>query len=345
MRWTSSPIAWAAVVALAGCQPTDDAAVQGAADAVLAGTVTGEPWRLVAIRRPGAAEEPVSSDPTYTVAFGADGRYSGRAHCNSFTGAYERPAPGALQIRAGASTLAACSQPSIADEYLRALASVTDYSVSGEELLLTYNTGGELKFVREARQAAVAPEVGRTFVFDCDGDVSFTMRTGPGEMALWAPASLGGTYQVLSITRSASGARYEEGDTVFWNKGDLATIEIGGQRYVDCRSNPSKVPWADAARRGATFRALGNEPSWYVEIFPERLAIVTELGANRAELPHGGPVVENGRTTYHAAVDGRDATVVIDRRACADTMSGEAFEAAATVQLDDRTFTGCGRFL
>ena len=154
--------------------------------------------------------------------------------------------------------------------------------------------------MREPLQAAAAPEVGRTFVFDCDGDVSFTMRTGPGEMALWAPASLGGAYHVLSLTRSASGARYEEGDTVFWNKGDLATIEIGGQRYVDCRSNPSKVPWADAARRGATFRALGNEPSWYVEIFPERLAIVTELGANRAELPHGGPVVDGGRTTYRS---------------------------------------------
>ena len=84
-------------------------------------------------------------------------------------------------------------------------------------------------------------------------------------------------------------------------QGDLATIEHAGQRYVDCRSNPAKVPWADAARRGATFRALGNEPSWYVEILPDRLAIVTELGANRAELPHGGPVVADGRTTYRAA--------------------------------------------
>lgn len=348
MRWPSSPIALVALAALAGCQPTDDSAVQGAADAVLAGTdgtIMGDPWRLVAMRRPGAAAEPVSPDPPYTVQFGTDGRYSGRAHCNSFTGAYELAERRQLRIRAGATTLAACAPPSIADEYLRALASVTDYSVSGEELLITYNTGGELKLVREALQAAAAPEVGRTFVFDCEGDLSFTMRTGPGEVALWAPASLGGAYHVLSISRSASGARYEEGDTVFWNKGDLATIEIGGQRYVDCRSNPSKVPWADAARRGARFRALGNEPSWYVEIFPERLAIVTELGAHRAEMPHRGPVVEGGRTTYRSTTEAHPTTVVIERRACADTMSGEAFEAAATVQLDGRTLTGCGRFL
>ena len=53
-----------------------------------------------------------------------------------------------------------------------------------------------------AREAAAEPEIGRTFVFDCDGGYSFTVRFGPGEMALWAPESLGGTYQVLSIERS-----------------------------------------------------------------------------------------------------------------------------------------------
>ena len=195
------------------------------------------------------------------------------------------------------------------------------------------------------QEPVAAPEIGRTFVFDCVGDVSFTVRFGPGEMALWAPESLGATYQVLSVARSGSGARYEEGDTTFWNKGNLATIEIAGQRFVDCRSNPSKAPWADAKRRGATFRALGNEPAWYVEIFADRLAIVTELGTNRAELAHGGPVVESGRTTYRAAADGRAATVVIDRRACADSMSGEGFEAFATVTFENRTLVGCGRFL
>jgi putative lipoprotein len=228
---------------------------------------------------------------------------------------------------------------------LRALDSVTSYQVSGEELRLTYTATGELRFARERAQAAAVPEVGRTFVYDCDGGVSFTVRTGPGEVALWAPASLGGTYRVLSLTPAASGARYQEGDTVFWSRGELATFEFGGQRYVDCRSSPSKVPWADAARRGATFRALGNEPGWYVEIFPDRLAIVTDLGTNRTELAHSGSVVEGGRTIYRAMSEGRAATVIIDRRACADSMSGEAFEAAATVTFENRTLVGCGRFL
>ena len=356
MHRSSAPLGLAALVALAGCQPADEAAVQGAAPqqsveerarraAGSDGTIAGGPWRLVAIRRPGGAEEPLSREPPYTVEFGADARYAGRAHCNSFTGAYERPAPGTLQIRSGVATLAACPQPSIADEYLRALASVTSYQVGGEELRLSYAASGELRFIRDREPVAQVPEVARTFVFDCDGDLSFTVRTGPGEVALWAPESLGGAYRVLSITPAASGARYQEGDTVYWNRGDFATFELAGQRYSDCRSNPSKVPWADAARRGATFRALGNEPAWYVEVFPDRLAIVTELGTRRTELVHAGPSVAGARTTFRGSADGREATVVVDRRACADSMSGEGFEAVATVDFEGRTFVGCGRFL
>ncbi|HXS80939.1 MAG TPA: META domain-containing protein [Gammaproteobacteria bacterium] len=353
-----------AALALAACQRVEDAPVPTvtpdaevgvqparADDGASDGTMTDALWRLVAIRRPGGSAEPVAADPSYYVEFRADAHYAGRAHCNSFTGEYEHPAPGVLHIRAGAATLAACPQPSIADEYLRALASVTHYEVTDDELRLSYNTSGELKFHR--LEIEFVPEVhfgfelapARTLVYDCDGDVSFTVREGPGEVALWAPEALGGTYQVLSLARSGSGVRYVEGDTVFWNKGNLATIEIAGQRFVDCRSNPSKALWADAKRRGATFRALGNEPGWYIEIFADRIVFGTQPGTKRMELEYVEPIIEGTRRTYRASGDGYEGTVVIDRRGCVDTMSGEGFEAAATVSFENRTLRGCGRFL
>jgi putative lipoprotein len=355
VHFTSAALAGAAL-ALAGCQRAADAvrappeAEVGAQpaqsdDTASAGSITGEPWRLVAIRRPGAADEPVGRDPPYTVQFEEDGRYSGRAHCNRFTGGYERAAPGELMIRAGAATLAACPAPSIGDEFLRALASVASYTIDGSELRLTYNTSGELTFERAEAQAAAAPAVGQTFVYDCDGDVSFTVRTGADEMALWAPASLGSLYRVLSRDRAASGAQYRDGDTLYWSKGELATFEVGGQRFVDCRSNPGKVPWADAKRRGATFRGLGQEPGWFVEIFPDRLALVTDYGAKRTEAKHSGPLLDDaGRTVYRTA-EGSAVTIGIERQACADSMSGEPFEAAVTATVDNRTLKGCGRFL
>jgi len=352
-----------AALALAACQRVEDAPVPAATpdaevgvepaqagDGASDGTLTDAVWSLVAIRRPGAAEEPVLGDAGYYVAF-EPARYLGRAHCNSFTGEYEHPASGVLRIRTPAATLAECPQPSIAAEYVRALAAVTNYELSGDELRLSYNTSGELKFHRLEIEIVPVVHAGfelapaRTFVYDCDGDVSFTARTGPGEVALWAPEALGGTYQVLSLSGSGSGARYVEGDTVFWNKGNLATIEIAGQRFVDCRSNPSKAPWADAKRRGATFRGVGQEPGWFVEIFPDRLALVTDYGTNRTEAKHSGAIVDDaGRTVYRTA-EGREVIIGIDRQACADIMSGEPFEAAVTATVDNRTLKGCGRFL
>lgn len=317
----------------------------GGAAAASTGSITAGPWRLTAMSLAGAAEQSVAATPAHTIEFGADGRYNGRADCNRYAGSYDRPGPDRLAMTAGIATLAACPPGSIADEFIRAVATATAYRVDGETLRLELANGGYLVFVRESEPAAAAaaPEAGRTFVFDCDGDVSFTIRTGPGEVALWMPAALGGAYRVLSLAMSASGARYVEGDIEFWNKGELATFDIAGRRFVDCRSNPAKVPWADAARRGVIFRGLGNEPSWYVEVLADRFAVVTELGTQRLELPYAGPVVAGASTTYQ----GSDSPVAVrvERRPCNDTMSGEAFEASATVTLEDRVLNGCGRFL
>lgn len=193
-----------------------------------------------------------------------------------------------------------------------------------------------------SQAAAAAPEVGRTFVFDCD-ELSFTVRTGAGEVALWMPAALGGRYLVLSLTQTASGARYEEGDASFWSTGDLATFEVAGRTYLDCRSNPRKVPWADAARRGVVFRALGNEPSWNLEIDKDRLVLFTDFGATRTETPYAA-VPAGAKTTYRGSGE-TQLVAVVERRACSDSMSGEAFEAAATVTFEDKILYGCGRFL
>jgi len=194
--------------------------------------------------------------------------------------------------------------------------------------------------------ADAAPPPGRTFVFDCGGDVTFIVRTGPDEVALWLPIALGSRYLVLAQTPAGSGARFQEGDTVFWSRGELATFEAQGQRFVDCKSNPAKVPWADAERRGVTLRALGNEPAWTFEVQGrDRLIVTTDLGATKAELPWSPPTVAGARTTYHAVANGHELTAVVDGMACVDTMSGDGFEAAVTVTLDGKTLRGCGRFL
>jgi putative lipoprotein len=108
----------------------------------------GGTWRLVAIRRPGAPEQAVGADPRYTVAF-ADGRLSGLAHCNRYTGGYEQPAPGQIKVLPMATTLMACPGESLESEFLRALGGGTRYELRGDRLLLSYGDGGALTFARD----------------------------------------------------------------------------------------------------------------------------------------------------------------------------------------------------
>jgi len=111
--------------------------------------IPGGAWRLVAIERPGGAEEAVAAEPRYTIEF-TDGRFAGQAHCNRYTGAYQQPEGRRLMVGAVVGTLAACPPPSIADEYLRAIGAVTLYEMRGEMLRLSFQGNGWLTFARDS---------------------------------------------------------------------------------------------------------------------------------------------------------------------------------------------------
>lgn len=306
-------------------------------------------WRLVGFRGEGEgrADEAIGAEPPYTLEFLVESRIAGQAHCNRFFGGYESNGPSELRFTGVGATLAMCAAPSLSSEYLRALDGVRSYELDDDRLTLAFGDGGLLTFERDAEPvAAAAPEVGRTFVYDCPGDVSFTVRSGPGELALWAPEELGSGYVVLSQEASASGARYSEGDVSFVSKDDQATIEFAGRRFADCEANPAKAPWADAKRRGVTFRALGQEPSWVFEVQgQDLLVLITDLGATRHEFPFTAPAADGATTTYRSAGEAGELVATITRTPCADTMSGEAFDVTAAISFGGTTLRGCGRFL
>jgi putative lipoprotein len=181
----------------------------------------------------------------------------------------------------------------------------------------------------------------RTVVYDCNG-FEFVTRLGPGEMALWLPQR----YLVLSQVRSASGAKYQEGDVVFWSKGDEAMLQVGDVEYQECRLQPERAPWADARRRGVDFRAVGNEPGWHLEIQDGRqLLYVGDYGEQRVSTPDPGVQVAGQSRSYRARTEAAELSVDILETPCFDTMSGEAFPAAVTATVNGRQLHGCGRDL
>ncbi len=178
----------------------------------------------------------------------------------------------------------------------------------------------------------------KTLVYEC-ADYEFVARLGPGEMAVW----LQDRYMILSQVRSASGVKYQEGDTVFWSKGDEAMLELDGQRYSSCVLVPSRAPWEDARRRGVNFRAVGNEPGWELEIQDgKQILFVASYGMERIVLPDPGVQVDGNTRSYHSVSGPHEFRVEIVNETCTDTMKGDEFPSETSVLFDGQVYRGCG---
>jgi putative lipoprotein len=69
-----------------------------------------------------------------------------------------------------------------------------------------------------------------TLFYDCDGR-NFTVRVHADTASVMVPDK---TFVLLRVP-AASGAKYSDGATTFWNKGDEATLTVAGRTYSGCR--------------------------------------------------------------------------------------------------------------
>ncbi|QFU76548.1 hypothetical protein EY643_13265 [Halioglobus maricola] len=183
--------------------------------------------------------------------------------------------------------------------------------------------------------------MGKTYVYEC-ADIEFMTRVGPGEMALW----LEDRYVVLSQVRAASGTKYQEGDILFWSKGQEAILEVDGLRYSDCEINHARAPWEDARRRGVNFRAVGNEPAWSLEIRDgQNILFRGDYGSTVLLFPDQVKSENGDVREYAAEASGHRLSVVIDNAFCRDTMADVEYPFSVTIELDGRRYRGCGRDL
>ena len=190
-------------------------------------------------------------------------------------------------------------------------------------------------------ERAGAPAAPTTIAYDCE-NLQFTARLAGSHANLWLPG------RALSLDRvpSASGAKYAADNAVFWSKGDQALLKVDGRSYRDCARSAARTPWEDARLRGVSFRAVGNEPGWSLELLPhEQIAFSTDYGQTRVATPVPEPQIESqpARATYLTHSEAHELRLVIEPGPCRDSMSGESFEMQATVVLDGRVHRGCGR--
>lgn len=107
--------------------------------------------------------------------------------------------------------------------------------------------------------------------------------------------------------------------------------------------------WKD----GIDFYAFGNEPSWSLDMDFDQVIRFKNLDGIDFNAPMVEPskAMDTNVTRYRSVTESGEIIVQINRVACMDNMSGEAFNYRVTVDYkssvdtDYQSFKGCGNFI
>lgn len=104
--------------------------------------------------------------------------------------------------------------------------------------------------------------------------------------------------------------------------------------------------WHAAKLRGVSFRAIGQEPPWLLEITDgEKILLATGYEQKSTTYPYVAPIVNQEQRRTIFSVQGQNLEVVIEGKDCSDIMSGEKFDVSVFITLHGKQFRGCGRAL
>ncbi len=127
--------------------------------------------------------------------------------------------------------------------------------------------------------------------------------------------------------------------------GEEATLRGDGEEPLACRHGERARTLERVAGEGGLVWAVGNEPGWMLELYPERLVFVGDYGETRYDGTIAEVLDEGGARRYLGLAGGRETVVRVTPGLCRDVMSGAAFGAEVIVTREGDEFRGCGVFL
>jgi heat shock protein HslJ/membrane-bound inhibitor of C-type lysozyme len=150
--------------------------------------------------------------------------------------------------------------------------------------------------------------------------------------------SVGSEQFLLEATPAASGVKYgapNDPSTYFWTKGERALLEVRGERHPECEETAGSAAYAQI------FTATGNEPSWKLEIGPERITLLRNDGLAHVVDPMA-PVMAFGGGKAYTTMDGSALMILVLAQVCTDNMSGMPHPKAVMVRFEGQELRGCG---
>ena len=136
-------LAIAATVVLTACSSSSSSGSPSGAG------LTGKTWQLTALTHRvagGFGVVPAADQAKYTIEFKSDGKYQAKADCNQTSGTYTTTSDGGLTIEPGPTTLVACPEGSLSDEYIQGLTNASGYAIVDGQLTIKLKDGWTLVF-------------------------------------------------------------------------------------------------------------------------------------------------------------------------------------------------------
>lgn len=197
---------------------------------------------------------------------------------------------------------------------------------------------------QQTQTSASTQTLVKTYVFECKDKSSFTVQFENDKARVFLPVG----YVSIPRVPAASGAKYSDGKTSIWHRGKDALIQLGGRAHGVCINNPIEAVWEQARLNGVDFRAVGSNPEWYLEINDnEKIDFVMDSGRKRYDFPFADAVLKNATSvaTYQARKGTQQLKVAVFGQECRDVSSGKTFGQTVTVNLDGKSYRGCGKAL
>lgn len=106
-----------------------------------ANSIQGILWEWMSLTDQSTGEtDSVPSPENYTITFNSDGTLNGKADCNTFSGTYSRE--NGFSITLGATTMVACGEASLDQQYLDLLSNIAAGGPDGAGNLALETAGG-----------------------------------------------------------------------------------------------------------------------------------------------------------------------------------------------------------
>jgi membrane-bound inhibitor of C-type lysozyme len=104
--------------------------------------------------------------------------------------------------------------------------------------VLTHGAPDTATIVVQRPREGSAPSGPRVFAYACDG-FAFRVEVTRERALLFLP---GRGSRSLPAVPAASGAKYADGSTIYWSKGDEALLSLDGTEHTGCRVETRPLP-------------------------------------------------------------------------------------------------------